>query len=95
MKKVFLTSAPTKEPVVTPAFVFAWLVNFAQFMIFYVLVTTMAGYAVKEFAANNASAGLASSAFVIGATGLAYSRDSWWMRWGGGECCSPRWCWSS
>ena len=38
-------------------------------MIFYVLVTTMAGYAVKEFAANNASAGLASSAFVIGATG--------------------------
>ncbi|MGJ4074331.1 MFS transporter [Corynebacterium macclintockiae] len=69
MKKVFLTSAPTKEPVVTPAFVFAWLVNFAQFMIFYVLVTTMAGYAVKEFAANNASAGLASSAFVIGATG--------------------------
>lgn len=69
MKKVFLTSAPTKEPVVTPAFVFAWLVNFAQFMIFYVLVTTMAGYAIKEFAANNASAGLASSAFVIGATG--------------------------
>lgn len=95
MKKVFLTSAPTKEPVVTPAFVFAWLVNFAQFMIFYVLVTTMAGYAVKEFAANNASAGLASSAFVIGATGARVFRGFSSTRWGGGECYSPHWCWSS
>ena len=35
--------------------------------VFYLLVTTMAGYAVARFAASDAAAGLASSSFVLGA----------------------------
>lgn len=57
-----------KEPIFTFTFVMAWIINFSQYLIFYLLVTTMALYAVKEFAASNAASGLASSAFVIGAT---------------------------
>lgn len=61
-------SADTKKPIFTVTFVMAWVINFSQYLIFYLLVTTMALYAVKEFAASNAASGLASSAFVIGAT---------------------------
>lgn len=57
-----------EQRVVTPAFALAWLVNFSQYLVFYVLVTTMALYAVKQFAASDAASGLASSAFVLGAT---------------------------
>ena len=53
---------------ITPAFLLAWIVNFCQYLVFYVLVTTMALYAVKQFAASDAASGLASSAFVVGAT---------------------------
>ena len=53
---------------VTPAFALAWVVNFCQYLVFYILVTTMALYAVKQFAATDAASGLASSAFVVGAT---------------------------
>ncbi len=60
--------AKSKEPIFSFTFVMAWIINFSQYMIFYLLVTTMALYAVKEFAASNAASGLASSAFVIGAT---------------------------
>lgn len=59
---------PGKQPVITPAFTLAWLVNFFQYLVFYILVTTMALYAVKQFAASDAASGLASSAFIIGAT---------------------------
>ncbi|WP_236557996.1 MFS transporter [Citricoccus sp. K5] len=52
----------------TRTFTLAWLVNFSQFLTFYFLVTTLALYAVREFAASDAAGGLASSAFVIGAT---------------------------
>lgn len=52
----------------TRTFVLAWLVNFSQYLTFYFLVTTMALYAVREFAASDTAGGLASSAFVIGAT---------------------------
>lgn len=52
----------------TRTFVLAWLVNLSQFLTFYFLVTTMALYAVRAFAASDAEGGLASSAFVIGAT---------------------------
>lgn len=53
---------------ITPAFALAWLVNFTQYLIFYLLVTTMALYAVQEFAASDAASGFASSSFVVGAT---------------------------
>ena len=35
--------------------------------VFYLLITTMAGYAVIRFAASDSAAGLASSSFVLGA----------------------------
>lgn len=54
--------------IVTPVFAVAWLVNFAQYLTFYLLATTMALYAVKQFGAGDAAAGFASSAFVVGAT---------------------------
>ncbi|MFT3875835.1 MAG: MFS transporter [Propioniciclava sp.] len=57
-----------RQPLVTPPFALAWLVNFCQYLAFYILVTTMALYAVKQFAASDAASGLASSAFVVGAT---------------------------
>lgn len=57
-----------KPPLFTPTFLVAWLINFSMFFVFYLLVTIMALYAVKEFSASNAAAGLASSSFVVGAT---------------------------
>ena len=57
-----------QERIASPTFVLAWVVSFLQFLAFYALVTTMAVYAVRQFAASDAGAGLASSAFVIGAT---------------------------
>ncbi|WP_144794871.1 MFS transporter [Kocuria palustris] len=62
------TDRPAAQRLVTPAFVLAWLVNFSQYLVFYLLVTTMALYAVREFAADDAASGFASSAFVVGAT---------------------------
>lgn len=61
-------SAVPDPPLITPTFVLAWLVNFFQYLLFYLLVTTVALYAVKEFAASDAASGLAASSFVIGAT---------------------------
>ncbi|KXU18373.1 MULTISPECIES: MFS transporter [Corynebacterium] len=63
---MFPTSAEQK--LITPTFVFAWLVNFAQFMVFYLLVTIMALYAVQQFGASDTAGGFASSSFVVGAT---------------------------
>lgn len=68
------STGPTAAPgapsprLITPTFVFAWLVNFAQFMVFYLLVTIMALYAATQFAASETAAGFASSSFVVGAT---------------------------
>ncbi len=53
---------------VTPTFLIAWLVNFIQYLLFYLLVTTIALYAAMEFSVGEAASGLAASAFVIGAT---------------------------
>ena len=61
------TSAKS-TPLITPTFVFAWLVNFAQFTVFYLLVTIMAMYAIEQFQASDTAGGFASSAFVVGAT---------------------------
>jgi MFS family permease len=73
-----LVSAPAREAqnptaaetlrLITTTFTLAWLVNFLQYLTFYVLVTTMALYAVRQFAASDAASGLASSSFVVGAT---------------------------
>lgn len=59
---------PTTPRLMTSGFVLTWLVNFAQYLVFYLLITTMALYAVQEFAASDAASGFASSAFVVGAT---------------------------
>lgn len=51
----------------TRDFVLAFGLNLFISMSFYLLMTSMAGYAVTEFAARESVAGLASSAFVVGA----------------------------
>lgn len=61
-------STEDSQPLITSTFVVSWLINFIQYLLFYLLVTTIALYAVKEFAASEAASGLAASSFVIGAT---------------------------
>ena len=51
----------------TRDFVLATVVNALAMSIFYLLMTTMAVYAVREFAASATGAGLASSMFIVGA----------------------------
>ncbi|WP_232529050.1 MFS transporter [Mycetocola zhujimingii] len=51
----------------TPRFLLAVLVNFFLSMVFYLLMTTMALYAVERFSASDTASGLASSTFIIGA----------------------------
>ena len=63
-----VSGSANQARLMTPAFILAWVVNFCQYLVFYILVTTMALYAVKQFAASDAASGLASSAFVVGAT---------------------------
>lgn len=60
--------APPRARLVTGTFALAWLVNFLQFLVFYVLITTLALYAEREFAASDTAGGLAASGFIIGAT---------------------------
>lgn len=71
------SSAPAGSPpdvaraevrILSARFVLGWLINFAQYLSFYVLVTTLAVYAITRFAASDAEAGLASSSFIVGAT---------------------------
>ncbi|QIN28901.1 MFS transporter [Brevibacterium luteolum] len=58
----------TREPLWTGQFVLAFTINLVFSISFYVLITSMAGYAVTEFAAGSSIAGLTASAFIIGAT---------------------------
>lgn len=51
----------------TKGFVLAIVTNLFLSMVFYLLMTTMALYAVEEFAASDSAAGLASGSFVMGA----------------------------
>ena len=55
---------PTK--LFTRDFVLASVVNLFISMVFYLLVTSMALYAVERFQASDSAAGLASSSFIIG-----------------------------
>ncbi|WP_295626804.1 MFS transporter [uncultured Corynebacterium sp.] len=57
-----------RQRLITAEFSVAWLVNFFQYLVFYLLVTTMALYAVRQFGVSDAAGGFASSAFVVGAT---------------------------
>lgn len=48
-------------------FTVAVVVNMLMSMVFYLLLTSMAGYAVQRFSASDSVAGLASSSFIVGA----------------------------
>lgn len=61
-------SASETPKLITKTFVLSWLVNVFQYIVMYFLITTMALYAVRQFAASDAAGGFASSAFVVGAT---------------------------
>ncbi|WP_413335699.1 MFS transporter [Brevibacterium sp. GP-SGM9] len=51
----------------TKDFIVGICLNLAMSMVFYLLMTSMAGYAVARFSAGEAAGGFASSAFVVGA----------------------------
>ncbi|WP_334169690.1 MFS transporter, partial [Timonella senegalensis] len=51
----------------TKDFTLATIANFFVSFVFYLLIPTMALYAVNAFGASDTAAGLASSSFVIGA----------------------------
>ncbi|WP_101651277.1 MFS transporter [Brevibacterium ihuae] len=51
----------------TRSFVLAFAVNLSMSLTFYLLMTSMAGYAIDRFGAAETVAGLASSGFIIGA----------------------------
>ncbi|MCL3862480.1 MFS transporter [Actinotalea sp. K2] len=57
----------TRAPLWSRDYVLALVVGFFLSMVFYLLMTTMALYAVDRFAAGDAQAGLASSMYVVGA----------------------------
>lgn len=57
-----------KAPVWTRNFALAIATNFLLALVFHMLLTIMVLYAVERFAASDAVAGFASSAFVLGAT---------------------------
>lgn len=57
----------TDQRLWTKTFIIGIVVNLFMSTVFYLLMTTMAVYAVDRFAASDAGAGLASSGFIIGA----------------------------
>jgi len=61
------SAPPAKERIWSRDLVLAFAANLALALVFYVLATTMAVYAVERFGAGETAAGLASSVFVIGA----------------------------
>lgn len=56
-----------KEPLWTKNFVTIALINFIIIVIFYLLMVTIASYAVQEFDASAAQAGLVSGIYIVGA----------------------------
>lgn len=56
-----------KQPLWSRNFILAILAQFFIGTVFYLLITTMALYAVEQFRASESAAGLASSIFVLGA----------------------------
>lgn len=56
----------TKKKLWTKDFLIISLINFTITLIFFLLMVTIAGYAVDEFGASTSTAGLVSSIFIIG-----------------------------
>ncbi|WP_237687323.1 MFS transporter [Arthrobacter jiangjiafuii] len=57
----------TNQKLWTKGFVLAIVTNFFLSLVFYLLMTTMALYAVEQFSASDSASGFASGSFVIGA----------------------------
>jgi MFS family permease len=55
-----------QQPLWTKDFVIVSIINFTVTLIFFLLMVTIAGYAVDEFGASTGTAGLVSSIFIIG-----------------------------
>lgn len=51
----------------TKDFIVGICLNLTMSMVFYLLMTSMAGYAIARFSAGQAAAGFASSSFIVGA----------------------------
>lgn len=60
-------SSVKKEKIWTKDFIFLLASNFLVALSFYLLMTSMAVYAIQQFKASESSAGLAASIFVVGA----------------------------
>ncbi len=56
----------TRQKLWTKDFLIVSLINFTITLIFYLLMVTIAGYAVEKFDASTSTAGLVSSIFIIG-----------------------------
>ncbi|MGE6516457.1 MFS transporter [Lysinibacillus sphaericus] len=56
----------TRHKLWTNDFLIVSLINFTITLIFYLLMVTIAGYAVEQFGASTSTAGLVSSIFIIG-----------------------------
>ncbi|MGW0436419.1 MFS transporter [Micromonospora sp. NPDC003197] len=63
-----MTQVKSKERLWTRDLVLASITNLFLAFVFYMLMTTMAGYAIARFNASDTLGGLTSSVFVIGAT---------------------------
>jgi len=56
----------SRQKLWTKDFLIVSLINFTITLIFYLLMVTIAGYAVEHFGASTSTAGLVSSIFIIG-----------------------------
>lgn len=64
----------------TKDFVFLLASNFFVSLSFYLLMTSMAVYAIQEFRATESNAGLAASIFIIGALVARTFAGKFWGR---------------
>ena len=55
-----------KERLMTKDFITVAVINFLMYMIFYLLMVIIAGYAIEQFGASTGMAGLVSGIFIIG-----------------------------
>lgn len=67
-----------KEKLWTKVFISTSVVNFVLMLSMYLLSVTMAGYAIRNFAASTGMAGLVASIFIIGVLkGRLYAGKEW------------------
>ena len=67
MSRLESAGGPLREKLWTRNFVLAIGTNLFIYMVFYLLMTSMALYALERFQAADSAAGFASSAFIVGA----------------------------